>query len=356
MFKEKYASALEGYEKFWERTNEKRPILNLGHYIPGSKRYRAPSTLEEQWLDADFRYAAFKQNLNSSAYLAEGVPMFFTNFGPGCLSACIGGSYELSQRTVWLDRNPIIDDFENPPDIKFDENSEMWQNIVRLQSKFIPDPEVNFSIPDLGGIMDIVASLRTTEALLYDLYDYPDEVKAFSSKVTDIWLKVFDMQVETMRKAGQLFNNWMCIPSSKPWYPIQCDFAYMISPAQFEEFVLPDLVRQVEHMPRSIYHLDGVGEIPHVDMLLDIPGLTGIQWTAGAGNDPLRSERWFPLYKKIQDKKKNLVLLGAIDENFIDEAEPLIKTLDPTGLYISCGCSCKEKAEEVLEKVLRWSE
>ena len=356
MFKEKYSQALLEYEKFWERTNTGRPILNLSYYVQGSKRYRDPESLEEQWLDADYRYTAYKHNLSTRGDLAEGVPMFFTNFGPGCLSACIGGGYELSNRTIWFDRKQIIDDFEAPPKIAFDENSEMWQNVLLLQSKFIPDPDVHFSIPDLGGIMDIVASLRTSETLLYDLYDYPDEVKAMSKRVTDEWLKVFDIQVETIRKTGQPFNNWMNIPSSKPWYPIQCDFAYMISPKQFEEFILPDLVRQVEQMPRSIYHLDGVGEIPHVDMLLDIPDLTGIQWTAGAGNEPLISEKWFPLYKKIQDKQKNLVLLGAINEKNIDAAEPLIKTLDPTGLFLSIGCGSKEGAEDVLEKITRWSE
>ena len=53
--------------------------------------------------------------------------------------------------------------------------------------------------------------------------------------------------------------------------------------------------------------------------------------------------------------KKNLVLLGAINENNLEAAEPLIKTLDPTGFYISVNCSCKEKAEDVLEKITLWS-
>lgn len=356
MFTEKYKSVIDEYENFWERKNKKRPTLNLGYYVQGSKRYRGPESLEEQWLDEDYRYTAYKHNLSTRGDLAEGIPMLFTNFGPGCLAACIGAEYELSKRTIWFDRKQIIEDFENPPAIEFDENSEMWQNIVRFQSKMMKDPDIHFSIPDLGGIMDIVASLRTTEPLLYDLYDYPDELKEFSKKVTEIWLKVFDSQVELIRKTGQPFNNWMNIPSSKPWYPLQADFAYMISPAQFEEFILPDLITQIEHMPRSIYHLDGVGQIAHVDMLLDIPGLTGIQWTAGDGSEPLWDKRWFPLYKKIQEKNKNLVLLGAVNEKTIDAAEPLFKTLDPTGFFMSIGCGSKEAAETVLEKITRWSE
>ena len=356
MFKEKYAYAINEYEKFWERKNTKRCILNIQYQIPGAKAYRAPTSLEEQWLDMDYRYEAYKHNLTTVGHLAEGLPMMFTNFGPGCLSACIGGDYGLAPKTIWFDRHQYIKDFDNPPPIKFDEESEMWQNVVRFQEKMKADPDIHFSITDLGGIMDIVASLRTTEPLLYDLYDYPEELKEFSKQVTELWLKAYQLQVEIIRNTDQPYNNWLNLPSSKPWYPIQCDFSYMISPVQFEEFILSDLVTQVEHLERSIYHLDGVGELPHVDMLLNIPNLTGIQWVSGDGSEPLYDQKWFPLYKKIQDKKKNIVLLKGIDENNIDAAEPMIKTLDPTGVSISVKCSSKEKAEEVLEKVTRWSE
>ena len=191
--------------------------------------------------------------------------------------------------------------------------------------------------------------------MLYDLYDYPDEVKALTKKVTELWFEYFNMQVEKVKQAGQPYNNWMNVPSAKPWYPLQCDFSYMISPAQFEEFVLPHIVEQVGAMDRSIYHLDGVGEIPHLDMLLDIEGLSGIQWVAGGGQPPLCDERWFPLYKKIQDKKKNIVLMSGISANDMAGAERLIKTLDPTGVYISYQAGTVEKAEMMLENIEKWT-
>ena len=281
--------------------------------------------------------------------------MLFTNLGPGCLAACIGGSYTVAENTVWFDREPIIDDWENAPKLHFDENSEMWQHVLRLQNRFIQDSDVNFSITDIGGILDVVASLRGSENLLYDLYDYPDEVKSFTKEVTAFWFEMFDRQVEAVRKSGLPFNSWMNIPSSKTWYPLQCDFSAMISPEQFEEFVLPHIIEQVNYMERSIYHLDGPGEIPHLDTLLDIPGLTGIQWVAGAGQPSLWDECWFPMYKKIQDKKKNIVLIGGITERDMAGAERLIKTLDPTGVYISTWCSSPQKADEMVEKVTLWS-
>ena len=98
------------------------------------------------------------------------------------------------------------------------------------------------------------------------------------------------------------------------------------------------------------------GELPHVDMLLDIPNLTGIQWTSGDGTYHVSDPAWFDLYRRIQDKGKNLVLLGAIGDWDMAGAERLVKSLDPKGLFLSCGCSGRERAEDMLEKILSWSE
>lgn len=357
MIRDSYAPVLNAYETFWERTNTKRCVLNLSYRKEGYTPFRAPVSLEEKWFDEEYIYRAFThRTTNGFGYLAEGIPMLFTNLGPGCLSACIGGSYEPAKDSIWFDTKQLIKDWDDPPEIGLDEESEMWKHLVHLQSRFAKDPDLHFSITDLGGILDVVASLRGTENLLYDLYDYPDEVKAFSKRVKELWFEAFDRQVETVRRAGQPFNNWMNIPSEKPWYPVQCDFCYMISPTQFEEFVLGDLREQIGHMDRSIYHLDGVGELPHLDMILDIPELTGIQWVAGGGKAPLWDTQWFDLYKRIQNKKKNLVLKSGISERDMAGAERLIKTIDPTGVYISVRCSSRERAEDMLEKITRWSE
>ena len=354
MYKEEFKNALEQYEKFWKRENIGRCILNIcGSY--GNPPYREHNSLHEKWLDEEFIYDRYKYRTANTYYTAEGVPSLFTNLGPGCLAACIGGNYKLAENTVWFDRTPIITDWEEPHKIKLDQSSEMWQHLVRLQTRFAKDPDVNFTITDLGGILDVVASLRGTQELLYDLYDYPDEVKRFTKEVTKLWFEAFDKQLDAVAKSGLPYNSWMNIPSSVPWYPIQCDFCAMISPNQFEEFVLPHIIEQVNYMDRSIYHLDGPGELPHLDMLLDIPGLTGIQWTAGGGQPPLWDEKWFPVYEKIQRKNKNLVLLGGISENHMQGAERLIKTLDPKGLYISAWCASPQKTDQMVDNIQRWS-
>jgi hypothetical protein len=90
-------------------------------------------------------------------------------------------------------------------------------------------------------------------------------------------------------------------------------------------------------------------------MLLDIPELTGIQWTSGAGNLPIWDKAWHEMYRKIQDKKKNIVLLGGISEHDLAGAEALIKSIDPTGVYISLWASTPDKLKMIIELIEKWS-
>ena len=74
----------------------------------------------------------------------------------------------------------------------------------------------------------------------------------------------------------------------------------------FEEFFIPSIRFQCETAEHSIYHLDGPGAIQHLDSLLDISSLNGIQWVPlpGVGAKPMLE--WLPLLKKIQESGKCL--------------------------------------------------
>jgi 5-methyltetrahydrofolate--homocysteine methyltransferase len=76
----------------------------------------------------------------------------------------------------------------------------------------------------------------------------------------------------------------------------------MISPQMFERLVRPDLAACCERLDYAFYHLDGKGEIRHLDMLLSLERLRGIQWIPGDGAAPV--EEWLPLLKRIRDAGK----------------------------------------------------
>ena len=83
---------------------------------------------------------------------------------------------------------------------------------------------------------------------------------------------------------------------------LQSDFSYMISPRMFERLVMPDLIECCDEFDYAFYHLDGKGQVKHLDMLLSIERLRGIQWIPGDGAPP--PEEWLPLLKRIRDGGK----------------------------------------------------
>jgi succinate dehydrogenase flavin-adding protein (antitoxin of CptAB toxin-antitoxin module) len=55
-------------------------------------------------------------------------------------------------------------------------------------------------------------------------------------------------------------------------------------------------------MDHAFYHLDGKGQIRHLDMLLALDELAGIQWIPGNGQP--QADQWLPLLKRIRDAGK----------------------------------------------------
>ena len=85
----------------------------------------------------------------------------------------------------------------------------------------------------------------------------------------------------------------------------------MIGTPMFNEFTKPTIVHLCKTLERSIYHLDGIGQLPHLDSLLAIPELNGIQWIPGDGNPDMR--HWPEVYKKIHAAGKKIQIYGGLD-------------------------------------------
>jgi hypothetical protein len=114
----------------------------------------------------------------------------------------------------------------------------------------------------------------------------------------------------------------------------------------YREFFLEELVSEIESLDYSIYHLDGVEAIQHLDLLLEIPKLNAIQWVRGARFSKESISRWFPLYRKIQAKKKSIVVYSSVEEI------PLVlENLKPEGLLIQVGCFDEDEARAVMAQL-----
>lgn len=244
----------------------------------------------------------FQVRLEATHFYGDALPTWWPNLGPGIVTGFLGGKVEprADQHTVWFEADEPIEDLH----FVFDADNIWWQRVLDLTRAAVEQwgDQVYVGHTDLGGVLDIVASFRTTTQLLYDLYDAPEEVNRMSGAIRSLWMRYYDELYTVIEKTQRGTTNWSSVWSPERTYMHQCDFSYMISPKMFERFVLPDLAACFGRINHNFYHLDGKGQIPHLDMLLSMESLAGIQWVPGDGQP--EADQWLSLLKRIRDAGK----------------------------------------------------
>jgi 5-methyltetrahydrofolate--homocysteine methyltransferase len=247
----------------------------------------------------------YEYNLEQDVFLGDSFPHAIPNFGPGVVAAYIGAEVTNSESagTTWFHPGNVVS--TNETRLRFDKNSPWWRRTVDLcraaQERF--QGLVQMDMTDLGGNLDIAATFRPSENLLFDLYDCPDEVIRLAWEGHAAWWHCFE-EISRLTHLNPGYTTWCPIFSEEPSYMLQCDFCYMIGPEQFEKFVLPELAASCRKLTNPFYHLDGPGQLPHLDLLLSIPELKGIQWVPGAGQPDIT--KWPDVYRKIRASGKRI--------------------------------------------------
>jgi len=168
---------------------------------------------------------------------------------------------------------------------------------------------VQVAMTDLGGTLDVLASFRPVQLLLMDLCDHPERVEELTWRLHELWWQYFGRIDAILRSGGNpAYTAWTPLFSQEPYYMLQCDLSYMIGPDMFRRFVLPELAASCRRLGNAAYHLDGPGQIPHLDMLLGIPELKLIQYV------PTRQARdatkYPDLYRRIRRGGKLIQVFG----------------------------------------------
>lgn len=345
--KEDWARIREDYGKWWDHSLE-RPLIKITLQEQAACPLRIPLLTQAACHRFDISPEDVIERINweleQQEYLGDAFPMVnFDVFGPGVIAAFLGADLDNSSGRVWFSdsRGLELEDMH----FEFQENNRWFQRICKIYQAGIRrwNGLVLMGMPDLGGVMDILASLRGSENLLYDLYDNPDEVKRVSGEIQEIWLKYFRAFSEILRQADPGYTDWTGLFSEEPSYVVQCDFSYMIGPDMFREFVLDDLTRLCEALPHTLYHMDGKGQLAHFPQLAQIRALDAVQWCPGDGAP--RTGEWPEVYRQIRESGKNIHVLGDA-RDFRDIAAQI----GAKGLYagLTLPASQRRDAEELL--------
>ncbi|MGQ9662249.1 MAG: hypothetical protein ACUVWX_07940 [Kiritimatiellia bacterium] len=290
-------------------------------------------------------------DLSTLEFLGDAFPSVWPNFGPGVVAAFLGADLYPDGTTCWFRPREVqeISDLK----LHYRADSPWLQRIKEICRCAMERWEglVQVGMTDLGGGLDILLTFRPGERLLLDLYDTPQEVKRLTWEIHDAWWRYFEEINAVLRPINPGYTAWIPIFSASPYYILQCDFSYMIGPEMFEEFVLPELRASCRRLAHAFYHLDGPGARSHLDHLLSIPELKGIQWIPGEGQPDCT--QWPDVYRKIHRAGKLIQIWGDMET-----LDTILKQIaDTRGVIVFSSFSRSERrsAIEFLQKYGAWS-
>ena len=226
---EDWARIKETYGKWWDHSLD-RPIIKItlqgNTSCPGSVPLLSQATCHRFDISPADVVERINWELEQQEYLGDAFPMFnFDVFGPGVVAAFLGADLDNSSGQVWFfdSRNLELKDMH----FEFQENNPWFQRICAIYEAGIHrwNGNVLMGMPDLGGVMDILASLRGSENLLYDLYDEPEEIRRVSGEIQEIWLQYYKAFSEILQPVSPGYTDWTGLFCTETSYVVQCDFS-----------------------------------------------------------------------------------------------------------------------------------
>jgi len=345
-WKENWEESKKRYLGWW---NQRGLIISMWEHLEKEGSPHEPVTAPEKakdsgqfWFDPEWRAQNLHYQLSRSSFKADILPVANTHLGPGSLAAYLGAELEGGEDTIWIKHNP-----EFNGEIELEEINKWWQlhlNLLR-ECKKLSNGKYFVGCPDLIEGLDTMASLRGTDNVLMDMLLRPEVLEDQLQKVNDIYFQVFDRIYEIIRESDEMAFCYFSIWGPGKVSKLQSDISGMISEDDFRRFVLPYLREQCRKIDYTLYHLDGVDAIRHLDAVLEIDGLNAVQWTPGVGQPQGGDPQWFWLYKKILAKGKSVMANWVT----LDELEPLLDNAGNQGLHVNIDFKTEKDIDAALK-------
>jgi hypothetical protein len=356
LLKENEADARAHLRAFWANSSLGRPAVLAsvrGQALPPAPPHpwdNLPAE-ERDWLP---EVAAFGTDWwlshATEKYMGESMPR-----AGGGVASCLGlpavmaGAtyhYNFTTGTAWID--PIPDLYSRPLP-KFDPAQTRTAQYRACIQAILDNVKGRAFVnpPIVLDPLTTLSLLRTPEQLCYDLLDRPDDVHRWTDALTELTIDLYEWIYQLLLQSGHGESGaFFTLMTEGRMIAVQCDFAVMLSPAQFEEFVMPYLRKTTEYLDFSMYHLDGVCQMRFLDQLRSLPKLSGIQWNPQPQDGhPLQ---WIDAFREI--RKRKLVL--AVGAETVDEQVELARALGPDGLTLFLPqFDTVQQAEQAIQRI-----
>ncbi len=306
-----------------------------------------PADLRQYWLDPVWRAKNIHYELSRSSFMADILPVANTHLGPGSLAAILGASLEPGKDTIWIRHHG-----GEEPRLVLDEENETWKLHMDLLKECRAFSENRYFVgcPDLVEGLDVLASLKGTDTVLVEMLMQPEILEEELLAVNRVYFQVFERIYQTIQVDGEMafcyFSLWGPGKVSK----LQSDISGMVSAQDFRRFAIPFLTEQCRKIDYTLYHLDGVDALRHLQAILEIEELNAVQWTPGEGQPQGGDPVWYKAYRKILEAGKSVMPCWVR----VDELRPMLDELGNEGLNILMDFKTERDIEQALKVVEKY--
>ncbi|MCL2546714.1 MAG: trimethylamine corrinoid protein 2 [Oscillospiraceae bacterium] len=328
------------FEQWWRRENAQRPMMQVRAWLAEpTAKFNVPEnyTAEQHHSDIDIIMPRFLNEIHSMEFRCEAVPNLNINFGPGSLAAYMGSEPRFEYDTVWY--TECIKCVENYQNLQFDPENYWFKRHFALaaEAKRRSNDQFYVCMPDIVENIDIIAAMRGPEDMCFDLFDSPEHVKRLIDSADDIYFEYFDRFRDLLKIGDSMMYTAFDVLGEGKVAKVQCDFAALISPEHFCEFIVPSLTKQCNQLDHSIFHLDGKECIRHLDAIMGIESLQALQWTPNPGMPDGGNEYWHEqVYDKAKEAGKAMHVFirdGGFDD-WVKTADKFVRRYGCKGTYL----------------------
>lgn len=292
--------------------------------------------------------------IESTLFLGDAIPFYAPDLGPDQFAAFLGATLEIGDEaaeTSWA--HPLPGELRDLLPLRLDPGNATWSAVCDYARRLAEHGQGRYIVgmADLHSHADALSALRSPGQLCTDMYDCPDVLEQAVAQVRALYPKVYEGIFAAGRMGaapgGTGTVGWLPLWCPKRSAVIQCDFAVFPSAEMFRRFVLPGIEQEADYLDHCFYHMDGVGQIRHLDDLLAVKRIDGIQWVPGAGQSDMYERCWRDLLKKCRRAGKSVIVYGALTLEIVRDIH---RDLGPRGIaYHITGGTRRE-----VDDVLRW--
>jgi len=325
------------YLAFWRNSPVERPMVgfSLGGWFSfqsyrAIQKYRGQTTLSPDLLSPEIYFDDYDRIVAPWAEIEDDVihsvapiPAF------PWLEAMLGIQAEVGNESVWAKEGGF--DYQDVDRLDLSKDNP-WRRkylefVAGLQDRY--GDRYPVGQPILRGTSDMVAALRGSQQMIFDLYDCPEKFQRLARTCTDFSIGLVRDQLAITRP----FHDGFEVESFTLWAPggiarMQEDASALFSPDLYVKYLQGEDRRMASSFPYNVIHLHS-SSLLLLDRIVEIEAIQCIQINKDQGGWGI--PKMLPLFKMVQRRGKKLLIRGKLDR---EDLNHLRKELSPNALYL----------------------